>query len=374
MPPRFQSVCKWSFHQGRGGYVPADSRPGLAGLSAEGFADLAGELILPRIPPGTHLGVSIHYGSEVDEESAGGFARRLADRGLFISMLSPAAHGLFSYGSLASPDRSERMAAKEFAMRGLSLLTGPLQPAAHPDCPPVFDIWNGSLGYDLPSAVVMDMQKWADEAIGEIVLAATESRVPLRVGIEPKPSEGHPALLFQTSSDVLALRGRLAAAGIDISRFGLVNEFGHTEMAGLELVQEYAAAILAGAFVHVHANSQGADGIRLGGAGKYDIDYGLAPCATVLAIAQMLSETGYAGWIEHDMQPRPYDDEQSGIDRVVRAICNWEAVMQVVESGALNRGRMLDLASSRRSMELEDLLRDAVCCAHNLSKRLYWGE
>jgi xylose isomerase len=313
----------------------------------------------------------MHYGSEISEESAEKFARSIADNGLYLSMISPAAHGLFAYGGLASPDRSERDAAREFVMRGLALLTGPLQLAANPDCPPVFDLWNGSLGYDLPTALVMDMQKWTDEAIGEVVAAAARSGTPTRVGIEPKPSEGHPALLFQTSSDVLALRGRLGAAGMDVSRFGLINEFGHTEMAGLELAQEYAAALLEGALVHVHANSQGADGIRLGGAGKYDIDYGLAPSASVLAIAQMLSESSYSGWIEHDMQPRPYDGEQSSIDRVVRAICNWEAVMHVVESGALERGRMLDLASTRRTMEMEDLLRDAVCNAHALSKELY---
>ncbi|NLP06148.1 xylose isomerase [Candidatus Fermentibacteria bacterium] len=370
-PARYQSVCRWSFHPGRGGFVPSDVRPGFAGMTPEGFVDLVREKIAPRVPSNTVLGLAVHYEREACEKTAAGLVEALKGSGLFLSMISPGAHYHFAYGGIGSPDPAERKAAGEFAMRALDLLTGPLSSASLPDCPAVFDVWNGSLGYEIPTLLLTDMLRWADEAIAGLVTRACTSIPRIRVGVEPKPSEGHPAMLYQTSSDVLALRGRLRSAGVDVSGFGLINEFGHTEMSGLDLVQDYAAALLEGAVVHIHANSQGGDGIRLGGAGKFDIDFGTAPSATTLAIAGMLSESGYAGWVEHDMQPRPYDSEQQSIDRVVRSVCNWEALMRVVESGLTDRSKLLERASARRTMELEDLVRDAVARAHELSKELY---
>lgn len=372
-PIRYQSVCRWSFHPGKGGFVPSGIRPGFEGMTPGGFVDLVRERIAPRVPSNTVLGLAVHYEREVCEKTAAALVEALKGSGLFLSMISPGAHYHFAYGGIGSPDPGERKAAGEFAMRALDLLAGPLAPASLGDCPAVFDVWNGSLGYEIPTSLLADMLRWADEAIAALVRKACECSPRIRVGVEPKPNEGHPAMLYQTSSDVLALRGRLRSAGVDVSGFGLINEFGHTEMAGLDLVQDYAAAILEGAVVHVHANSQGGDGVRLGGAGKFDVDFGVAPCSAVLAIAGMLSESGYAGWVEHDMQPRPYESEQQSIDRVVRSVCNWEAVMRVVESGFLARAKLQDLASARRSMELEDLVRDAVARAHELSKELYAG-
>ncbi len=372
-PPRFQSVCRWTFNPGRGGYVPADTRPGFAGMTATGFVGLVRDLIAPRVPPNTVLGIAIHYGAELSENDAGRFAEAAGASGLALSMLSPSAHQHFAYGGLASADPAERDSAREFARRALALLAGPLSTAVSARCPAVLDIWNGSLGYDIPTASLIDRLRQVDEAVTELVIAASSSGPVLKVGIEPKPSEGHPALLLQTSSDVLALRGRLRAAGVDVSRFGLINEFGHSEMAGLDPVQDCAAALLEDAVVHIHANSQGWDGIRLGGPGKYDVDFGLAPSATVFAIAGMLSASSYAGWIEHDMQPRPYDGEARCVDRVVKAICNWEAVMRLIDSGVPDLAAMNELAVSRRTLEIEDMLRDAVARAHAMSRELYGG-
>lgn len=370
-PVRYQSVCRWSFHPGRGGFVPSGIRPGFEGLTPGGFVELVRERIAPRVPSNTVLGLAVHYEREVCEKTAKEFVEALKGSGLFLSMISPGAHYHYAYGGIGSPDPAERKAAVEFATRALDLLAGPLSPSVCPGCPAVFDIWNGSLGYEIPTALLTDMLGWADEAVAWLLNRAGECPMRIKVGVEPKPNEGHPAMLYQTSSDILALRGRLRSAGVDVSDFGLINEFGHTEMAGLDLAQDYAAALLEGAVVHIHANSQGGDGIRLGGAGKFDIDFGVSPSATTVAIAGMLSESGYSGWVEHDMQPRPYDSEQQSVDRVVRAVCNWEALMRVVESGGLERAELLDLAASRRTMEMEDLVRDAVAQAHELSKELY---
>ncbi len=373
LPIRYQSVCRWSFHPGKGGFVPGNMRPEFRDLSAEGFAKLVGEKIAPRVPKNIRLGVALHYDKEVDEKSAESLVKVLKDYGLAVSMGTPGGHFYFGYGGIASPDPKERKNANEFGKRAADLVLGPLSQAEDPDCPIVFDIWNGFFGYEIPDGnLVISMIKWADEGIGGIHYYITSRDKRKKVGVKPKPNEGHSAMIYQTSADVLALRGRLRRnMGLDVSRFGLINEFGHTEMVGLDVVQDYAAASLEGAIMHVHANSQGGDGIRLGGGGKFDIDFGVAPSSTSIGVAQILQSSRYGGWVEHDMQPRAYDDAQQDIDRVVRAICNWEAIYRVAENDPNLKIVLPKLAAEREMMGVEDIMRNAVSEAHRISRELY---
>jgi len=371
LPTRFQSVCRWSFHAGKGGFVPRNMRPELAEMSPEQFAEFVAERIVPRVPENTRIGVAVHYDREVDEKSAKTFAKALKDNGLALSMGSPGAHYYWGFGGIASPDPAERKTASDYARCAVDVFLGPMKAAEDRRCPIVTDIWNGSFGYEIPSILLREMVKHADESIAALLEHAQSIDKKARMGVEPKPNEGHPAMIYQTGGDVLALRGRLERAGHDVAHFGLINEFGHTEMVGLDVVQEYAAASLENAIVHVHANSQGADGVRLGGAGKYDIDFEVAPSSTTLGIAQILIETKYRGWLEHDIQPHPYDNAEQNIDRVVRSICNWEAICRTIESGALDAKKLRALASARNMMAFEDIVRDAVAKAHALSKELY---
>ncbi len=372
-PIRYQSVCRWSFHAGKGGFVPGDVRPEYKDLSAEGFADLVAKKILPRVPNNTRLGVALHYDKEVDEKSAAGLVRVLKDNNLVVSMGTPGGHFYYAFGGIASPDPDERKRANEFGVRAADLVLGPLSEAEDPNCPIAFDIWNGSFGYEIPDGrVVSTMLMHADDGIEGITRYIHTRDPKKKIGIEPKPNEGHSAMIYQTSADVLALRGRLKARGVDVTNFGMINEFGHTEMVGLDVVQDYGAASLEKAIVHVHANSQGGDGIRLGGGGKFDIDFGVAPSSTSIGVAQILRGIGYKGWIEHDMQPRPYDNAQQDADRVVRAICNWEAICRTVDSYRPLRS-IPKLAAERRMMEVEDVMRDAVGHAHRVSKALYYA-
>lgn len=371
-PEVYHSICRWSFHAGKGGFVPANIRPEFANLSPEAFLNIVKTQIEPRVPANVNLGVAVHYDKEIDERSAGKFARKLKDYGLSLAMVTPGGHFHFAYGGIASPDPQERQKANDFGRRTLDLALGPLYEAANPKCPMVMDIWNGSFGYDIPSAHLINMIQDADQGIATLLCLINGSGKTLKMGIEPKPNEGHSAMIYQTSADVVALRERLGAQGIDVKNFGLINEFGHTEMVGLDVVQDYAMAALHNAIVHVHANSQGGDGIRLGGGGKFDIDFGVAPSTTTLGIAEILNNTGYKGWIEHDMQPRPYDNEQQDIDRVARAVCNWEAIRRTVSRKGYS-DQIKSLVDNRKAAEFEDLMRDNVAHAHKLSKDLYAG-
>ncbi len=371
-PTRYQSVCRWSFHPGKGGFVPNNIRPEFRDMGPERFAELVATKIVPRVPKNVRIGTAVHYDREVNEENAEGFVKVLKNNGLVVSMGTPGAHYYFGFGGIASPDPEERRKANEYGRKAVDVILGPLVTAEDKDCPLVIDVWNGSFGYEIPGGwLVLDMLNNADDGI-KTLTSYTHSKSPgRRIGIEPKPNEGHSAMIYQTSADVLALRHRLAKEGIDITNFGLINEFGHTEMVGLDVVQDYAAAAAEGAIMHVHANSQGADGIRLGGGGKFDIDFGVVPSSTSLGVAEILIHSQFKGWVEHDMQPRAYDNAQQDIDRVVRAICDWEAICRTVETGGLTG--FLDAATKRDMMRAEDIMKRARRKAEELSETLYYG-
>lgn len=406
-PTRNQSICKWTFNAGAGGFVPADSRPQFKDLTPVQFGEIVHELIAPRVPANTRLGAAVHYDLEVNEGNAEAFANQLNQSGLAVSMATPGGHYHWANGGIASLNPAERKAANDFAIRAADLALGPLSLAEDPNCPMAIDVWNGSFGYRYATSAVKKMIAHADEGMAGLLahVNAHPNGRNKKVGIEPKGFEKHPAMIYQTSDSVLAQRERLRAMGLDVSRYGLINEFGHSGMQGLEIVQEYAAASMSGqidrrfnaliarlaeldpeftnpvlareiaddivgAIVHVHANSQGGDDGRLGGPGKHDLDYGVKPTPTTLAIGKLLVP-GYRGWIEHDMQPCPPDSEREAVNRVVSSVCRWEAICRTIEDGAYDEGLIEDLIANGRETDLEHYLDGAVGYANQAAKQLY---
>jgi hypothetical protein len=43
-PARYQSVCRWSFHPGKGGFVPGNIRPEFRDMTPSGFVGLVARL------------------------------------------------------------------------------------------------------------------------------------------------------------------------------------------------------------------------------------------------------------------------------------------------------------------------------------------
>jgi xylose isomerase len=121
---------------------------------------------------------------------------------------------------------------------------------------------------------------------------------------------------------------------------------------------------------HMHLNSQGYnDGIVLGGPGKFDIDHGVRICGMNVALASLVAEAGYARWKGHDIQPRPYDNEEQAIDRVVRSILSWEACAKA--AAELDNNRLMTLLAQRDTAKAEDLMREAVASAQSHFTRMY---
>jgi len=88
-----------------------------------------------------------------------------------------------------------------------------------------------------------------------------------------------------------------------------------------------------------------------------------------IALAGLLEQDGYNRWLGHDMQPRPYDNEEQAIDRVVRSILSWEACRRAAQQ--LDVSELLALLARRETARAEDLMRAALVEAQRQFDALY---
>lgn len=369
------SVCRWTFNPGKGGFVPADMRPEWGGgnLDTVGMIRIVKEKIAPRMPDNVVLGLEMHYDTEVDERSAEAVADALLDAGMYVALTTPGAHSHFAYGGIASLDPKERKAAEEFGNKAVDITYGPLRKAWHPDeaLAPTFVIWNGSFGYDVATIGIRRMYENLKESLAGLCKYEAKQGGLLHIGFEPKPNEGHPAMLIPTVASAILFWYRLEEEfGVSRSKKGVNKEFGHSEMIGLDHVYDTVEEIDNGAMVHMHLNSQGYnDGIILGGPGKYDIDHGARINGMNVAIAGLIAGAGYGRWKGHDMQTRAYDNAEQGIDRVVRSILSWEACAKA--AAELDTKALMKHLAARETARAEDMMRHAVVAAQKHFDRMY---
>jgi len=366
------SICRWTFNPGKGGFVPGDMRPEWgASFGTPDMVKLVAEKIRPRLPDNILLGIEVHYDAEVDDENAAAVADAMVDNGLYLAMITPGAHSHFGYGGVASLDPSERKAAEELGTRTVDLAYGTLKKAWHPEVAPSFIIWNGSFGYDLASVGIKQMYQNLKESIAELCKYEASKGGQMYICFEPKPNEGHPAMLIPTVASALLFWRRIEEEfGVSRAKKGVNKEFGHSEMIGLDHVYDSVEELDNEMMVHMHLNSQGYnDGIILGGPGKYDIDHGARINGMNVAIAGLIQQAGYARWKGHDMQTRAYDNTEQGIDRVVRSVLSWEACAQA--AAELDTAALMALLAKRETAKAEDMMRAAVLSAHQAFDRMY---
>ena len=369
------AICRWTFNPGKGGFVPSDIRPNWAAdrLDTVGVIGLIRDKIAPRMPEEVELGLEVHYDGEVDEKNAEAVADALVESGIALAMTTPGAHARFAYGGIASLDPEERRAAEDFGKKTVDLTYGPLRKAWHedPSKAPSLIIWNGSFGYDLASIGVQRMYENLKESIAGLCRYEQDSGGHLHIVFEPKPNEGHPAMLIPTVASALLFWRKLEEEfGIPRDRKGVNKEFGHSEMIGLDHVYDTVEELDNGGIVHMHLNSQGYnDGIILGGPGKYDIDHGTRINGMNVAIAGLIQDAGFNRWKGHDMQTRAYDNAEQGIDRVVRSVLSWEACEQAARE--LDTAALMNVLANRETAKAEDMMRHAVVAAQNHFDEMY---
>ncbi|MDK3155341.1 TIM barrel protein [Kamptonema cortianum] len=365
---RLHSICRWTFNSGKGGFVPGNVRPSWSSdsLSTERIPALIAKEISPRLPDHIELGFELHYDNEVNESNAVAVAEALQESGLHLAMITPGAHTHFGYGGIASLCPEERQQSRIFGEKTVDLAYGPLRSCWHQVHTPSFVLWNGSWGYDLASPGVKWMYDNLKAGLAELAKYEAAAGGQLYLCIEPKPNEGHPAMMPPTVASAILLWQRVAEQyGVDASRLGVNKEIGHSEMIGLDAVYDTIEEIDAGTLFHTHLNSQGYnDGLLLGGPGKYDIDFGTRVNGFNVVLARLFLDAGYERWFGHDMQARPYDKEEVALARVVRSILSWDACEQIARQLDM-QGLATELAN-RRTDRAEDILRQATCEAQRI--------
>ncbi len=368
------SICRWTFNPGKGGFVPGDMRPQWGGkFGTPEMIKLVADKIAPKLPDNVELGIEMHYDAEVDDKNAAAVADALLDSKLYLAMITPGAHCHFAYGGVASLDPKERKAAEELGTKTVDLAYGTLKKAWHPDAAkaPALIIWNGSFGYDIATVGIKQMYQNLKESIAGLCKYEKKKGGSLYIGFEPKPNEGHPAMLIPTVASALLFWRRIEDEfGVSRDKKGVNKEFGHSEMIGLDHVYDTVEELDNDAMVHMHLNSQGYnDGIILGGPGKYDIDHGARINGMNIAIAGLIQQAGYGRWKGHDMQTRPYDNAEQGIDRVVRSVLSWEACEKAAKE--LDSNALLKVLAKRETAKAEDMMRAAVVSAQKHFDKMY---
>jgi xylose isomerase len=369
------SICRWTFNAGKGGFVPADIRPEWSGgrFGTPEMIELVAKKIRPRLPRDVQLGIEMHYDAEVDDKNAAAVADALVSNKLYLAMITPGAHSHFAYGGIASLDRRERRAAEDLGTRTVDLAYGRLRKAWHPDKPPAFVIWNGSFGYDVATIGIRQMYQNLKESVAGLCKYEAGKGGQLRIAFEPKPNEGHPAMLIPTVASAIVFWRKVAEEfGVSIANKGVNKEFGHSEMIGLDHVADTVEELDNDMCVHMHLNSQGYnDGIILGGPGKYDIDHGARVNGMNIAIAGLIQQAGYDRWKGHDMQPRAYDNAEQAINRVIRSVLSWEACERAAKE--LKARDLLKALAERDTATAEDMMRAAVVAAQKSFDEMYKG-
>jgi xylose isomerase len=364
------SICAWTFnHTGEAGFRPA-VRNKWAQITTPEIVEMVAKELKSRLPDNLELGLEVHYNNEINEQNAQGTGDALKANGMYLAMITPGLHKHFAYGGPASLNSTEQKSASDISEKTIDLAYGSeLSGAWHPQATPTVVLWNGSWGYDIPGPWIKDMIENLDAGVTKLIEYEKGKGGKLYIAVEPKPNEGHPAMLLPTIGSVLAMKARLAKKGVDVSRFGTNKEYGHSEMIGLDTVADTAEEILAGSLFHVHANSQGYDGILAGGPGKYDIDNGVKITGPNIAITKLLVDAGYNRWIGHDMQARPHDNEAQAVNRVIESILNFEAMEKV--STEIPTKEIMNYLANKDTQPVENIMKDLRSTAVKYAKQMY---
>ncbi|MEI8347195.1 MAG: xylose isomerase [Pseudomonadota bacterium] len=373
MNKSLHSICRWTFNSGKGGFVPGNIRPNWAGdkFGTPDMVRLVTNKIKARLPTNLKLGIELHYNGEINEKNVAETADAMAEGKFSLAMITPGAHSHFAYGGISSLDKEERQRAEELGKSTVEMAYGPLRKTWDKEAPPTLVLWNGSFGYDLATVGIKEMYQNLKGSVAKLCQYEEQKGGEMYVAFEPKPNEGHPAMLIPTVASAIVFWNRLQDEfGITRKKKGVNKEFGHSEMIGLDHVYDTVEEIDNGMLVHMHLNSQGYnDGLLLGGPGKYDIDNGARINGMNIAVAGLIQQSEYKRWKGHDMQPRAFDNEEQAIDRVIRSVLSWEACEQAARE--LNTNELLKNLYTRQSAKAEDQMREAVVSACRFFKEMY---
>ncbi len=371
-----QNVCTWTLsHTGEAGFRPP-VRTQWDGIPTDEIVDRFGEKALPRIRKAIGsediIGLEAHYPFEINNENAPAVTRALTKHDMFYGMTTPGLHKLAecgAYGGPASMDKAEREAAFRVAKETIDLTySDTVRKRWDPKEPPTIVLWNGGWGYDILHPLITEMLGHLDDSMAEVVKYEKGKGGLCYIDAEPKGNEGHPNMLVPTVASAIAMWNRVGRKGVDVSRCGVNMEFGHTQMLGLDIMNDIAEQLGEGKITHIHANDQGYDGIRGGGPGKFDIDHGVALVGPNIGLMRALQDSGYQRWVGHDMQARPHDTEDQAYNRVIQSMVNWKALERTASEFPMEELR--GYLEKRDTLPAELLIGDFMSTARTYANQM----
>ncbi|MCX7916593.1 MAG: xylose isomerase [bacterium] len=368
----YHSICRWTFNPGKGGFVPSNIRPSWTSdrFSTVDFVKLISEKIKPRLPENIVIGIELHYDTEINEKNVKEVVDVMKENNIYLALITPGAHSHFAYGGVASLDPNERRQAEEFGIKTVDI-GYEMKKVFLKGKEPTFVLWNGSWGYDIATPFIKKMYENLKESVANLCKYEEKKGGEFYFAIEPKPNEGHPSMLIPTVASAILFWKKLNEDyGIKLGKKGINKEFGHSEMIGLDHIYDTVEEIDNKMLIHMHINSQGYnDGIVLGGPGKFDIDHGARINGMNIVIAKLIKEAGFDRWKGHDMQARPYDNEEKAIERVIRSILSWESCEIVAQK--MNTKEILNYLVKRETDKVEDIMKDLVAEGFRIFKSFY---
>lgn len=317
-PAYRHSACVWTVGDGSSRFTGV-SRPALTG------ADTVRKIRLIAKGRTGVDGVELHYPNELSPRNVKAIRSVLKSEGLVTAMVTPNNHHFSVHRGLSSARAAERNAGIERAKRVIDL--------AYALDTTIVVFWQGGEKYDdytsidLPAAI-----RWYAESVNAIIrydLEQREGRIVLAA--EAKPNEPGRYMLFQTDADFLALRGLLEHP----EKFKLNPETGHAELVGLDPVQALAMILAHDALGHYHLNKQFGT--------KFDTDDQVDIDKTRLYLVKLLVESGFAGFVGHDIQPRHNYNAKDAVGVIRESVENTKAMERLVATVDWNRIARLEL-------------------------------
>lgn len=313
LKPKFKhSACVWSIGDGSSRFTGV-SRGSLSG---------AGTLKKVKLILGGNTGVSgfeFHYPNEIHEGNYKPIRRLLGDHGMKTAMLTPNNHHHSTHRGLSSARASERRGAIERAKRTIDL--------AYEMDTTVIVFWQGGEKYDDYSSINFQeaIRHYAD-SVNQIIRYDKEKKEDKCVlAAESKPNEPGRYMLFQADSDFLAFRSLVEYP----EKFKLNPETGHSELTGLDPVQSLAWIIACDGLAHYHINKQ--HGTKFDTDDQVDID------KTRLYIIRELIQSGFGGFVGHDIQPRHNYSAEDNVRVIKESVQNARILERLVAAIDWNR-------------------------------------
>ncbi len=326
-PKYGHSACVWSLGDGSSRFT------GVSRRSLVGATTLKKVRLILDGDTGVD-GFEFHYPNEINEQNFKAIRKLLQDNGKRTAMVTPNNHHHSVHRGLSSAHRSERGAAIERAKQTIDI--------AYEMGTTVIVFWQGGEKYDDYTSInFQDAIRHYVDSVNQIIRYDKEQKEDKCVlAAEAKPNEPGRFMLFQSDSDFLVLRMLLEHP----EKFKLNPETGHAELTGLDPVQALAWIIACDALGHYHINKQFGT--------KFDTDDQVDVDKTRLFIIRELMQSGFSGYVGHDIQPRHnYNDEDNVrvikesvanaklLEKAVAAI-DWDAIAQMELDGQYLAAKM----------------------------------